>query len=245
MTSPRALYANRANARASTGPRTAAGKARAARNARGHGLSVPVLHDPALAPEVERLARAIAGAQAEPELYEAACRIAEAQIDLVRVRHARRALMPDGLYRPECEARLRPLEDYERRALSRRKFAIRDFDDLACGHAPRHSGRTKPFGKRPAIPRLRPPRLPVLSLARLVPGCGALLRAIRSARARPQPPSDRPRGGRPGTKAAAHLAERREVAHSLCGPTGDPEHAQSPRHPADRRRQRGHRRGAR
>jgi hypothetical protein len=40
--------ANRANARRSTGPRTAAGKARASRNAVRHGLSVSVLADPAL-----------------------------------------------------------------------------------------------------------------------------------------------------------------------------------------------------
>ena len=64
MTSPRALYANRANARASTGPRTAAGKTRSARNARRHGLSVPVLRDPALVPEIESLARRIAGENA-------------------------------------------------------------------------------------------------------------------------------------------------------------------------------------
>ena len=40
MTSARKLEANRRNARASTGPRTAAGKARAAQNARRHGLSL-------------------------------------------------------------------------------------------------------------------------------------------------------------------------------------------------------------
>src|SRR5262249_12734168 len=119
MTSPRAIYATRINARASTGPRSAAGKARSARNARRHGLSVPVLHDPTLAPEIERLARMIAGDEADAEHIEAALRIAEAQVDLVRVRHARRALMPDGLPRPECKAQLRAIEDYERRALSR------------------------------------------------------------------------------------------------------------------------------
>src|SRR5512144_2165864 len=36
--SPRRVAANRANARKSTGPRTAAGKKRVARNARKHGL---------------------------------------------------------------------------------------------------------------------------------------------------------------------------------------------------------------
>ena len=38
--SARKIKANRANARASTGPRTKAGKERAAKNSRRHGLSV-------------------------------------------------------------------------------------------------------------------------------------------------------------------------------------------------------------
>jgi hypothetical protein len=43
VSSLRKLYANWLNARFSTGPRTAAGKARAAQNARKHGLRVPAL----------------------------------------------------------------------------------------------------------------------------------------------------------------------------------------------------------
>lgn len=39
MASKRQIEANRANAKRSTGPRTVAGKARASRNARRHGLS--------------------------------------------------------------------------------------------------------------------------------------------------------------------------------------------------------------
>lgn len=46
MSSERRSRANRQNARASTGPRTAAGKARSSRNARTHGLNTPP--DPAL-----------------------------------------------------------------------------------------------------------------------------------------------------------------------------------------------------
>ena len=57
--SARWRYTNRLNARASTGPKTAIGKARVARNALRHGLSVPVVRDPALAPEIEALARRI------------------------------------------------------------------------------------------------------------------------------------------------------------------------------------------
>ncbi|MER2265743.1 hypothetical protein [Methylobacterium oxalidis] len=43
MTSERAKSANRRNAQASTGPRTASGKQRVSQNARSHGLSTAYL----------------------------------------------------------------------------------------------------------------------------------------------------------------------------------------------------------
>lgn len=64
MSAARRREANRANARASTGPKTRAGKARSAGNARRHGLSLPALRDPALSHEIVALARAIVGAEA-------------------------------------------------------------------------------------------------------------------------------------------------------------------------------------
>jgi hypothetical protein len=83
------ISANRANARVSTGPKTAQGRVRSARNAHRHGLSLPVLADPVLSEEIEALAHEIAGADASSEIQELARRIAEAQIDLRRVRCAR------------------------------------------------------------------------------------------------------------------------------------------------------------
>jgi hypothetical protein len=68
VTSARKMRANRVNARASTGPKTAQGLARAARNALRHGLSLPVCSDPALSEEVEALAREIAGTDARAEI---------------------------------------------------------------------------------------------------------------------------------------------------------------------------------
>jgi hypothetical protein len=55
------VEANRANARRSTGPKTAAGRVKAAQNARRHGLRIPVLSNPTLSDEVEMMAQKIAG----------------------------------------------------------------------------------------------------------------------------------------------------------------------------------------
>jgi hypothetical protein len=132
MTSAHRRDANRRNARASTGPRTAAGKARSARNALRHGLSVSACGDPSWSEEIEALARAIAGTGADAERLELACRIAEAQTDVIRARAARRQLYPEVLREPTALARLAAIDRYEGRALSRRKRAIRELADARC-----------------------------------------------------------------------------------------------------------------
>src|SRR5262249_15997853 len=100
LTSDRKIRANRANARASTGPKTAQGRARAARNALRYGLSLPVQSDPALSEELEALAREIAGPNATGEIRELARRVAEPQIELRRVRYARHQLLSRALSDP-------------------------------------------------------------------------------------------------------------------------------------------------
>jgi hypothetical protein len=100
MTSDRKIKANRANARASTGPQTGHGRARAARNAFRHALSLPVCSNPALSEEVVTLAREIAGPGATAEAQDLALQVAEAQRHRRRVRFARHKLLSDALANP-------------------------------------------------------------------------------------------------------------------------------------------------
>ena len=92
MISARKLKTNRANARASTGPKTACGKARSSQNARRHGLSLSISVIPYLSDDAEILAREIAGEAARSEITDGARRFAETQINLVRVQRARHDL---------------------------------------------------------------------------------------------------------------------------------------------------------
>ena len=178
MTTDRKIKANRVNAQASTGPKTARGRALVARNALRHALALSINSNPALSEEADALACEIAGTDPQPEIRELARRIAEAQIDLRRVRRVRYQLLSEALISDyEFEAMQRkklravicysrvfspttPISDdaveflrskpegphkfatilsdkarqllaldrYERRALSRRKFAFRAFD---------------------------------------------------------------------------------------------------------------------
>src|SRR6516164_9206582 len=99
-TSNREITAKRVNAGASTGPKTKQGRIRSAQNALRHALSVPIYSDPALSEEVEALAREIAGKNTNPEIQVLARRVAEAQIDLRRVRDARLRLLSQNLSDP-------------------------------------------------------------------------------------------------------------------------------------------------
>ncbi|MDI3470014.1 MAG: hypothetical protein OJF62_002077 [Pseudolabrys sp.] len=131
MTSLRKIQANRANARRSRGPTTSRGRAHAARNAYRHGLSLPVMTDPALAEQVVLLAGVIAGPTDDATLKARAIAVAEAQVDLRRIRRARDAVAPDaagGNVDDEAFKAEVAFERYERRAFSKFRTVLREFD---------------------------------------------------------------------------------------------------------------------
>ena len=111
MTSAARIAANKRNARRSTGPKTHSGKTRSAKNALSHGFSLPIARDPILSAKAESLAQAIAGEDSGSERLAAARQIAEAQIDLCRVRAARFNLLRGAIdhhhYEPKQAARAR------------------------------------------------------------------------------------------------------------------------------------------
>ena len=100
MISGNKIGANCRDSRASSGPKTATGRARSARIALRHGLSLPARSNPALAGVVETLAREIAGPTANAEILGLARAIAESQIDFRRARNARQEHLAAAFARP-------------------------------------------------------------------------------------------------------------------------------------------------
>jgi hypothetical protein len=86
MTSNRKIEANRRNSRKSCGPRTAAGKATASRNALRHGLAALTHRQPAPSAEVEEFARALCGDDRDPILFTQAVRVAQSKMELRAIR---------------------------------------------------------------------------------------------------------------------------------------------------------------
>lgn len=92
MTSQKQIEANRRNARSSTGPRSNLGKKRSSGNAYRHGLSLP-LSGLQVGPEVDALARRIAGSMTDRITLEHARVAAEAELELARIRKVRAGLI--------------------------------------------------------------------------------------------------------------------------------------------------------
>ena len=139
MASERQIAANQKNAKKSTGPRSKAGREASRRNARRHGLAIAIETDPAFQDDIEMLAKHLSQSQ---NVDEHAREAARAEFDLSRIRNIRTSLFemlslvasdtPSGSL-AELNDKLAKLERYERRAFSRRKRALREFDASQIG----------------------------------------------------------------------------------------------------------------
>jgi hypothetical protein len=92
MASERQIAANRRNANKSSGPRSAAGRKRASNNAYRHGLFSKRARA-AVTEEMQALARIIAGEVTSAIALEHASVAAEAEVELGRIRDAKRGLI--------------------------------------------------------------------------------------------------------------------------------------------------------
>jgi hypothetical protein len=125
MATERQIAANRVNAKKSTGPKTAAGRLKSSRNALRHGLSLPVQFDGETAAAI---ARALASNPSDEEQLAASTDVAQAQLELLRIRAVRAELMVMfDLASGNLEQlqRLAALDRYERFAHAKRRRASR------------------------------------------------------------------------------------------------------------------------
>jgi hypothetical protein len=128
VTSALKSSSNRKNAQNSTGPRTKAGKARAARNALNHGLAIPIHTIPEFRKDIETLARMIARACGNETITELSRQAAEAQLETFRIRKVRTTILANESTWEDRNDKLAKLERYERRAFSRAFRALRGLE---------------------------------------------------------------------------------------------------------------------
>jgi hypothetical protein len=176
MTSPAKIAANRRNARRSTGPRSAAGKGRARRNAFRHGLATPASLDHVAMHRIDDLVVALTRDFPDQLELELATVAAEAQAEIERVRQTKVTLVNRAYAHLRDEGGrllsageraalafagkteiLMACERYERRAISRRNRALQALAKLQ-----------RELRREEAIEFVGPPR-PKSSLTRHIP----------------------------------------------------------------------------
>ena len=126
MASEKQIAASRANARRSTGPRTALGKLKSSRNAFRHGLSIPLQSNYAGSEEIHALVKALVEGDTSEVKLLAANNVALVQLELPRIRKTRAVLFTDinvGLDDAQSLKRLAALDRYERTAHAKRRKA--------------------------------------------------------------------------------------------------------------------------
>ena len=131
MTSECKAASNCKNAQSSTGPGSELGHRHSRHNALRHGLAIAIGSDPSFSKDIEALATTLerGGGQVVGEL---ARQVAEAELDLLRIRELKAAHFNKVFDNPEAKLgdyselseSLKQLERYERRAFSRRKRAL-------------------------------------------------------------------------------------------------------------------------
>jgi hypothetical protein len=137
MTSNRKIESNKRNSSRSTGPRTPGGKLRSRINARRHGLATPVENDSEAAARIESLAAILADGSNDFERTEQSRILAGCHSDLRRIRAARHDVFLtlgdlENANGKDFEIAFRAMDRisrYEKRALSRRKQALRKSRD--------------------------------------------------------------------------------------------------------------------
>jgi hypothetical protein len=128
MATEKQIAANRVNAKKSTGPKTAAGRFMSSRNALRHGLSLPVQFDRETSAKAAAIARALASNPSDEEQLAASTEVAQAQLELLRIRAVRAELMAMvDLASGSLEQlqRLAALDRYERFAHTKRRRGSR------------------------------------------------------------------------------------------------------------------------
>lgn len=135
MASEKQIAANRANAKRSTGPKTAVGKSRSRRNAFRHGLSLGMARDEISLSKIHTLARALVHDENDSQQLLLATSIADAQINLLHIERTRTDIMVALEDRDSDSRKLRrlaALDRYERYARTKRRRASEQLEALIC-----------------------------------------------------------------------------------------------------------------